>query len=700
MRTTNVLSIVLAAGVLAPGGLVPAQTPMGTAFNYNGNLTNGGAPVNGTCDFEFTLWTAATGGVQLGPTLAFVGGSAIAVTEGQFTVKLDFGGDPFVDPLSNPPGSARWAEIKVRCPSGAGAYTTLVPRDQLDPTPYAFFGDWAQRAFDLILPWAGTVSGGVAGSATNPALRAAAPGGGAAFSVTNTGAGGALFGASTNGPGVTGASVNSTGVFGASSFSDGVLGNSVSGRGVYGYSRDNVGVLGASENSVGVRGTTSLSDGVQGIADGGTGAGVYGRAKRSGVYGVGTDAPGEGVLGRATSLTGETQGVYGSTESTGILSSGVRGEALADSGFTFGVYGRVPRSPNGTGVRGYAEHPTGNGIGVSGESKGDSGMGVFGRALSTTGLTFGVAGTSFSSGDGSSGVRGESTTSSGLVYGVRGIAKSTSNSSSGVCGESTALSGFTNGVCGSALSPDGNGVYGHAQSTTGPAWGVFGRTQSSSADAAGVYGWAAGPGFAYGVYSNGDCHVAGTLTKTAGAFKIDHPLDPENKYLVHSFVESPDMMNIYNGNVMLEENGEAWVELPEWFEALNQEFRYQLTAMGQPAPHLFIAEEIADNRFKIGGGPPAGRVSWLVTGVRHDPFAQMNRIQVEEQKPTEQKGRYMHPEVYGEPESKGIHAARFSPKMRAIQRTRQDDKTEIENRLGDLPRSDTTDDDEEGRDHE
>ena len=55
----------------------------------------------------------------------------------------------------------------------------------------------------------------------------------------------------------------------------------------------------------------------------------------------------------------------------------------------------------------------------------------------------------------------------------------------------------------------------------------------------------------------GDVDVTGTLTKSAGSFKIDHPLDPENKYLSHSFVESPDMMNIYNGNVVLDATGEA-----------------------------------------------------------------------------------------------------------------------------------------------
>ena len=85
---------------------------------------------------------------------------------------------------------------------------------------------------------------------------------------------------------------------------------------------------------------------------------------------------------------------------------------------------------------------------------------------------------------------------------------------------------------------------------------------------------------------NGDVLVTGYLTKQGGGFKIDHPLDPQNQYLNHSFVEAPDMMNIYNGNVILDANREAWVELPDWFEALNQDYRYQLTAIGGPGPGL------------------------------------------------------------------------------------------------------------------
>ena len=146
--------------------------------------------------------------------------------------------------------------------------------------------------------------------------------------------------------------------------------------------------------------------------------------------------------------------------------------------------------------------------------------------------------------------------------------------------------------------------------------------------------------------------VTGTLSKPAGSFQIDHPLDPENQYLYHSFVESPDMMNVYNGNVMLDAQGEAVVELPDWFEALNRDFRYQLTSIGGFAP-VYVAEEIARNRFKIAGGEPGLKVSWQVTGIRQDPYAEQHRIPVEVNKPPEERGTYLHPEIYGQPASRG-----------------------------------------------
>jgi hypothetical protein len=147
----------------------------------------------------------------------------------------------------------------------------------------------------------------------------------------------------------------------------------------------------------------------------------------------------------------------------------------------------------------------------------------------------------------------------------------------------------------------------------------------------------------------GKVDVIGFLRKAGGGFQIDHPLEPAHKYLSHSFVESSDMKNIYDGVVVLDENGEGRVELPEWFEALNFDFRYQLTAIGQPAPNLHIAREISNNRFNIAGGKPGMKVSWQVTGIRKDAWAQANPLIVEEEKPANERGYYRHPELYNQP---------------------------------------------------
>ncbi len=148
-------------------------------------------------------------------------------------------------------------------------------------------------------------------------------------------------------------------------------------------------------------------------------------------------------------------------------------------------------------------------------------------------------------------------------------------------------------------------------------------------------------------FFSGNLSVQGTLSKESGTFRIDDPIDPANKYLSHSFVESPDMMNIYNGTVTLDSKGEALVTMPAWFDALNQSFQYQLTAVGAPGPGLFIKEKVHDNCFKIAGGTAGLQVSWQVTGVRHDAYANAHRTPIEEDKPEGEVGHYLHPELFG-----------------------------------------------------
>jgi hypothetical protein len=174
----------------------------------------------------------------------------------------------------------------------------------------------------------------------------------------------------------------------------------------------------------------------------------------------------------------------------------------------------------------------------------------------------------------------------------------------------------------------------------------------NSSNGAGVYGTSAS---GYAGNFSGPVYVSGYLSKAGGGFKIDHPTDPDNKYLYHSFVESPDMKNIYDGIVMLDQNGEATVELPSYFDALNQDCRYQLTCIGGYA-NIFVAEEINNNHFKISGGKPGLKVSWQVTGVRHDAWANSNRIGPEVDKASEDRGKYLHPKELGKSESLQIGA--------------------------------------------
>jgi hypothetical protein len=202
----------------------------------------------------------------------------------------------------------------------------------------------------------------------------------------------------------------------------------------------------------------------------------------------------------------------------------------------------------------------------------------------------------------------------------------------------------------------GDGLRAYANVSSGNNWGAiyainYGTSPSiySSNSSGGLAAY-----FNGGVYVGDTLHVVGHVSKGGGSFKIDHPLDPENKYLYHSFVESPDMMNVYNGNVMLDANGEARVDLPEWFEALNRDCRYQLTPIGQPGPNLYVAQEISGNSFEIAGGEPDMKVSWQVTGIRQDAYAQKNRIPVEEEKSLDERGRYLYPEAYDLPETMGI----------------------------------------------
>jgi hypothetical protein len=113
------------------------------------------------------------------------------------------------------------------------------------------------------------------------------------------------------------------------------------------------------------------------------------------------------------------------------------------------------------------------------------------------------------------------------------------------------------------------------------------------------------------------------------------------------------MKNVYDGVATLDSDGSAWVELPSWFEALNRDFRYQLTPIHSYAA-VYVAQEIASNRFQIAGGKSGQRISWLVTGIRRDVWAEKHPMAVEEHKDGADQGKFLHPLEAGHPREMGI----------------------------------------------
>jgi hypothetical protein len=182
----------------------------------------------------------------------------------------------------------------------------------------------------------------------------------------------------------------------------------------------------------------------------------------------------------------------------------------------------------------------------------------------------------------------------------------------------------------------------------------------------GVYGIG---GSGYAGNFNGDVSVTGAIFAGTKDFKIDHPLDPANKYLVHASVESSEMMNIYTGNITTDGQGHATVQMPEWFEVLNTDFRYQLTVIGQFAQAI-IGRKIENNQFEIRTSTPNVEVSWQVTGVRQDAFAKANPLVVEQEKEPRLRGFYIHPELYGALAEKQIEWARHPQTMKQVQEIR------------------------------
>jgi hypothetical protein len=342
------------------------------------------------------------------------------------------------------------------------------------------------------------------------------------------------------------------------------------------------------------------------------------------------------IRGVKTGTTGTFPGVWGETESTSANASGVRGFVLSTTpgAGSAGVYGKNYGTTNlGYGIRG--EHD-GSGYGVYGTSI--SGRGVYGLATATSGVNFGVY--------------GQTNSRTGIaVYGI--------NSAPYVPGTDARAAVFE------VTSQQGTAVRGSALSTEGSSYGVIGEVYSSGWGV-GVKGDASETGYGYGIwgvggedggeygeyagYFLGDVYVTDHF-EVGGtkSFTIDHPHDPTNKYLSHFCIEGPEPYNLYHGTASLDERGSVWVSLPDYFDAINIDFSYQLTAVGAPMPDLHIGTPISDGKFLVSGGAPGKQVCWEVTARRNDPYVRDKGYQAERPKPEHERGTYIYPQGYGQP---------------------------------------------------
>ena len=449
-------------------------------------------------------------------------------------------------------------------------------------------------------------------------------------------------------------------------------------------------VMGVS-NSAGTKGTnlaTKSSASALKVTQTGTGAAVEGAAA-GGYAGNFESSAGHGLLGRTASKA--KFGVYGVTGAaafgggTAVRADGRKNHGLVASTDTASAHAILASNTStgmGLAAGGGIRALSGNGtdadivaIGTfpaAGEFAGANGVIAVAKAGGNGLVAYspdwiGMSGTSVSG----TGVVGQSTTGQGVHaetadvsvpalwagntangsaflagHGIRGLAGGAVDDDVTTVSQYPAGGEFAGagGVIAVALS-DGTGVYG--QSSSG--MGVHGVSAT---------GWA--------VYGSGKAKISGTLevtghiTKPAGSFKIDHPLDPAGKFLYHSFVESPDMKNVYDGVVALDANGEATVSLPDWFDAINRDCCYQLTAIGGGAPDLHVKTKVNGNAFSIGGGGAGQEVSWQVTGIRKDAWAEAHRIPVEEVKTGAEKGLYLYPAEHGQPVTKGIDHVLYS----------------------------------------
>lgn len=313
---------------------------------------------------------------------------------------------------------------------------------------------------------------------------------------------------------------------------------------------------------------------------------------------------------------------------------GLIGEANATSGTNYGVRGSI-KSTSGSGVHGRADALSGGTRGVSGSSASTSGQGVYGYASNGLGANYG--GYFHSISQSGTGVLGYA--SQGIGSTIGGYFLNLSTGGMGVLSDATAASGATFGGYFVSRSPGGQAIHGAATATTGATYGVVGEVASASG---------------YGVYFLG--RLAGSGFKS---FRIDHPSDPLNKYLLHYCSEGPVPQNIYNGSVKTDAKGYATVTLPDYYEEINKDARIQVSVVDEEDSQSFalakVVQKVIRGQFVIRTSEPNVEVFWEVKATRNDAYARQNGAPVTEEKPPAERGKYQDPKLYGAPLEMGIH---------------------------------------------
>ncbi|MEQ1932623.1 MAG: hypothetical protein ABL962_01905 [Fimbriimonadaceae bacterium] len=552
------------------------------------------------------------------------------------------------------PGSPQTGHLNITGTARAGVmvgYSTT-------PTGIAFGGDFrsASTSGRGVLGNASATTGATYGGLFQSFSNAGRGVAGIAQNATGNTYGGFFSSLSVAGYGVYGQATATTGT------TYGVYGltNSPAGTGVYGLASSSSGGAGGVFRSNGEQG-----NGVVGIATSTIG-------DNAGVYGVSDSAEGYGVRGRATHPSGYAVFAEGNLFATGIISGNGSGlTSLNASNISTGVLdsARLPvpllltgLSPTSilrventsvdwysSAILGVSSGATGPKYGVHGVALNSLGTGVYGEGggagvegISTGG--FGVYGLGYYGVRAQGtlvGILAQSSATFGEAYGGQFSATSPGTGAAGVFARSSATTGTTYGVWGQSDSTAGTGLGGYNLSATGTTYGTYGYTTSGT-------GWA--------VYAGGKFGASGTKS-----FRIDHPLDPENKYLLHYSTESPTPQNFYVGNVVTDANGYAWVELPDYFDEINKNFKYQLTVVDGPNSSendfvmVKVRQEIKDGRFQIRTSAPNTKVSWRVDADRNDLYVRNRPPKDVEDKVGHEKGKYQHPEFYGLGPERGMN---------------------------------------------